>query len=70
MSNLAMDTAKLIDMLPEDDQRFAYEFVKKLMLAWDPNFTKVTPDEARRVELAEESGYVAEEDIDWDKIGQ
>ena len=33
MSSLAIDTAKMIDMFPMDDQRFAYEFVKKLMLA-------------------------------------
>jgi len=70
MSTLAKNTAKMIDMLPEDDQRFAFEFVKKLVLAWDPNFTKVTPDEAKRIAEAEESGFVAESDIDWDKIGR
>jgi hypothetical protein len=31
-------------MLPADKQRFAYEFIKKLVLAWDPDFTKVTPE--------------------------
>ncbi len=70
MSSFAMDTARLIDMLPADDQRFAYEFVKKLVLAWDPNFTKVTPEEAERIKAAEESGFISENDIDWDKIGQ
>ena len=70
MSNLAMDTAKMLDMLPADDQRFAYEFVKKLVLAWDPNFTKVTPDEAARMQAAESSGFVPDDNIDWDKIGQ
>ena len=56
-------------MLPVEDQRFAYEFVKKLVLAWDPNYTKVTPEEAERLKAAEESGYVLDNDIDWDKIG-
>ena len=70
MSNLATDTAKLIDMLPVDDQRFAYEFVKRLVLAWDPDFMKVTPEEAERIKAAEESGFVLESEIDWDKIGQ
>ena len=65
-----MDAAKLIDMLPDDDQRFAYEFVKKLVLAWDPDFTKVTSDEFARIRTAEDSGFVSEDDIDWDKIGQ
>ena len=70
MSSLALDTAKMIDMLPADDQRFAYEFVKKLVLAWDPDFTKVTPDEAERIKAAEKSGFVHESEIDWEKIGQ
>ena len=70
MSTLAMDTAKLIDMLPVDDQKFAYEFVKRLVLAWDPDFIKVTPEEAERIKKAEESGFVFESEIDWDKIGR
>ena len=70
MSTLAMDTAKMIDMLPADDQRFAYEFVRKLVLAWDPDFSRVTPEEAQHIKAAEESGFVAEGEIDWDKIGR
>ena len=70
MSEIAIDTAKMIDILPEDDQKFAYEFVKKLVLAWDPDFTKVTSDEAKRISAAEESGFVSEDEIDWDNIGQ
>jgi len=69
MSTLAMDTARMIDMLPDEDQRFAYEFVKKLVLAWDPDFTKVTPEEAKRIKAAEESGFISDDEIDWDKIG-
>ena len=70
MSEIAIDTAKMIDILPEDDQKFAYEFVKKLVLAWDPDFTKVTSDEAKRISAAEESGFISEDEIDWDNIGQ
>lgn len=70
MSSLAMDTARMIDVLPIDDQRFAHEFVKKLVLAWDPNFTKVTTEEAERIKAAEESGFVPDEEINWDKIGK
>ena len=46
-------TASLLDMLPESDQTLAYEIIKKLVLAWDPYFTKLTPDERKRLELAE-----------------
>jgi len=46
------------------------EFIKKLVFAWDPDFTKATPDEAARIKAAEESGFVSEDEIDWDKIGR
>lgn len=42
---------------------------EKLVLAWDPDFTKVTPEEAKQIEAAENSGYVDETEIDWDSIG-
>lgn len=69
MSNIAMEAARLMDALPEADKAFAYEFIKKLVLAWDPDFTKVTAEEARRIEDAENSGYVDADDIDWERIG-
>ena len=58
-----------MDILPEADQEFAYEFIKKLVLAWDPDFTKVTAEEAKKIEEAELSGFVDAENIDWDSIG-
>lgn len=70
MSTLAMDIARLVDMLPESDQQFAHEFVKKLVLAWDPDFTKTTPEEAAQIKNAEESGFVPEEEIDWNNLGK
>ena len=42
--------AEMLDMLPEKEQNFAYELMKKLVLAWDPDFTKLTPDEKKRLE--------------------
>ena len=68
MSNMAIDAARMMDMLPEEDKTFAYEFIKKLVKAWDPDFTKVTPEEAQRIKNAEESGFVADSDIDWDNL--
>ena len=70
MSSLAMDVARMVEILPQDDQKFAYEFVKKLVLAWDPDFTRVTLYEAERIKKAEESGFINDEDIDWSSIGQ
>lgn len=70
MSETAMNAARMLNMLPEEDQNFAYEFIKKLVLAWDPDFTKVTPEEKSRIEAAEESGFVSDEDIDWEHLSQ
>ncbi|MDR2167551.1 MAG: hypothetical protein LBE35_06860 [Clostridiales bacterium] len=70
MSNIAVGSAKLIDMLPENDQRFAYELIKKLVIAWDPDFTKVTPTEAAAIRAAEESGFISDSEIDWENIGR
>ena len=69
MTNLVADIARTVEILPLDEQRFAYEFVKRLVLAWDPNFTKVTTEEAQKLKLAEESGFVDDEEINWDSIG-
>ena len=68
MSEIAVNAAKLIDMLPDEDQNFAYEFIKKLVLAWDPDYTKLTPYEAAQLKEAENSGYIDSEEIDWSNL--
>ena len=68
MSEIVVDAARMMEMLPDSDKTFAYEFIKKLVLAWDPDFTKVTQEEARQIAEAENSGYVNEEEIDWDNL--
>ena len=68
MSNTTMEAARMMDMLPQSEQEFAYEFIKKLVRAWDPDFTKVTPDEARQIAEAEKSGFIDAEDIDWNNL--
>lgn len=70
MSNIVLEAARMLDILPETDQRFAYEFIKKLVLAWDPDYTKVTPEEAREIQAAEESGFIDESDIDWSNLSR
>ena len=58
-----------MEMLPESEQNFALEFIRKLVLAWDPDFTKLTPEERKQLEAAEQrvdSGeYVKDSDINW-----
>ncbi len=70
MAPIAQQIADMVEMLPETDQTLAFELVKKLVLAWDPDFTKLTP--AEKVELDKamaemDSGeYVPHNAIDWD----
>lgn len=68
MSSTAINIAKMVDMLPESEQLFAQEFMRRLVLAWDPDFTKTTPEEAAQIKAAEESGFISEDEIDWDNL--
>lgn len=60
----------LISALPQEDKNLAYELIKKLVLAWDPDFTKLTPNERADLEQArleyQRGEYVNHEDINWD----
>lgn len=69
MSNISAKAARLMDCLPETDKLFAYEFIKKLVLARDPDFTKTTAEEKKKIENAEKSGYLDDDEIDWENIG-
>lgn len=46
------------------------DIIKKLVVAWDPDYTKVTPSERKELEDAErdmiENGTVSHEAINWD----
>lgn len=53
MSEMARKIAETFDMLPENEQKLAYELLRTLVLNWDPDFTKLTPDEAQRLAQAE-----------------
>ncbi len=70
MSAATKEAINLMEILPESDQNFALEFIKKLVLAWDPDYTKVTPAEKKALEDAEkditENGTISHEAINWD----
>ena len=59
----------MVDMLPEQDQALALELVKKLVLAWDPDYTKMTPAEKLQVDKAaaemEAGEYITDSAINW-----
>jgi len=66
------EITSMLEMLPKAEQDFACEVVKKLVIAWDSDFTKLTPYEAAELRIAHEqvaNGEVyADEDIDWDNL--
>lgn len=70
MSAATKEVINLMEILPESDQNFALEFIKKLVLAWDPDYTKVTPAERKALEETEkdieENGTVSHDAINWD----
>jgi len=66
MTEIVRRTVSMLEMLPEQEQNLAYELVSRLVLAWDPDYTKLTPSERIRLEEAENGEYVNAEDIDWD----
>lgn len=70
MSAATKEAINLMEILPESDQNFALEFIKKLVLAWDPDYTKVTSAERKALEEAEkdiaENGTISHDNINWD----
>ena len=52
MSEMVKEAAELMELLPDSDKSFALQLIKKLVLAWDPDFTKLTPEERRELEEA------------------
>ncbi|MCI8377035.1 MAG: hypothetical protein HFH72_00750 [Lachnospiraceae bacterium] len=70
MSTTTKQVIDLMEILPESEQNFALEFIRKLVLAWDPDFTKVTPLERAEIEQAakeiENGETVLHDAINWD----
>lgn len=70
MSTATKEVVKLMELLPESDQNLALEVVRKLVLAWDPDYTKVTPDERVEIDKAmkeiENGETVSHNAINWD----
>ena len=67
LKETTLQTAELLDILPDEDVSIVNALIKKLVIAWDPDFTKVT---ARERELLEKSNsemkngdFVSEEDF-------
>ena len=62
-----LQTAELLDILPDEDISIVNALVKKLILAWDPDFTKLTAKERELLEKSDfemkNGDFVSEEDV-------
>ena len=69
MSQIAQEIINMVDMLPEDEQNLTYELIKRLVLAWDSDYTKTTPAEREAIKIGElelvHGEAVRHEDINW-----
>lgn len=45
MSEKTREMIQLVEILPETEQDFISEMIKRVVLAWNPYFTKVAPEE-------------------------
>ena len=45
-----------------------YDFIKRMLFAWDSDYTKVTGQEREKIAHAESSSFIDEDEIDWDNI--
>lgn len=67
MSTAMKEAVSLLEVLPESEQNFALEFIKKLVLAWDPDYTKLTAKESAELKEAEaETEIFSHDEINWD----
>lgn len=67
MNEAIREVVDLMEILPESEQNFALEFIKKLVLAWDPDYTKMTPFErASLKEALDDEEKIPHDQIDWE----
>ena len=62
-----LQTAKLLN-IPDEDILLSEDAVKRFVLEWDPDFTKLTATEKAKVDKADEemkSGIYATEEEVW-----
>ncbi len=69
MTQVVQESVRMLEMLPESEQELASQLIKRLVLAWDPDFTKLTPEEQKQLEAAEQridnEEYLKDSDIAW-----
>ena len=70
MAATKQNIINMLDILPPNEQEFAFEVIRKLVIAWDPDYTKLTPKEADDLKTAHEQfnngEYITDDGTDLD----
>lgn len=69
MAQVSKQIGEMVDMLPMEEQLLAFELIKRMVLAWDSDFTKLTPVEREVLEKADieiENGEIIKHKELWD----
>ncbi len=69
MAQVSKQIGEMVDMLPMEEQLLAFELIKRMVLAWDNDFTKLTPVEREFLEKADteiKNGEIIKHDDLWD----
>lgn len=53
MNYTIQECVSLLELLPEKEQDLALTFIQKLVLAWDPDYTKVSTSEKNTLNMTE-----------------
>lgn len=69
MSELAKKAASMVNLLPAEEQKLAVMLIERMLLAWDPDYTRLTDDETAQLQGAiaemKAGDFAAHEAIDW-----
>lgn len=70
MNAMTKETVSLLEILPNEDQMLLNGLTKKLVRAWNPNFTKLTASEKKDLDEAiteVENGEVFTDEDVWNE---
>lgn len=68
MAQVSKQIGEMVDMLSMEEQLLAFELIKRMVLAWDSDFTKLTLAERETLEKADielENGEVLPHEDVW-----
>lgn len=57
------ETMEMLKLLPKEDQELVEIFVKKLVLAWDSDFTKLSAQEKTELDEVDRENLYSHEEV-------